>query len=338
MPTKTSIEWTDYTSNPIRFRTSDGRVVWACEKTSPGCKNCYADALSQRYTQRRAGEWNAATMATLTPFLDEKELHSLLHMKSLSGKRVFIGDMTDIFGDWVERWMLAHLFAVFALRPDVTWQVLTKRSSRLRELLNDESFRTEVDEFITMIAMDYEGDDRRTDDMRATAPDVLADTDWPLPNVWLGVSCEDQERANERIPELLQTPAAVRFISAEPLIGRINLHRIANPDGSGHASAIQGHHDDNRYEFDEQLDWVIVGGESGPGARPCDVAWIRSIVQQCQSVGVAAFVKQLGAMPIAGRSPHPDDMFIRLKSRKGGDPTEWTEDLRVREFPQEARS
>src|SRR4051794_20138161 len=103
---RTSIEWTDFTANPLKFRAPDGRIVWACEKVSPGCAHCYADSLSVRYTDRRAGDWNAGTMATLTPFLDEKELHKMLTAKTIGGKavsgsRCFVGDMTDIFGEWV---------------------------------------------------------------------------------------------------------------------------------------------------------------------------------------------------------------------------------------------
>src|SRR5579872_366503 len=99
---RSPIQWTDFTANPLKYRAADGRVVWACEKLSAGCKNCYAADLSLRYGGvRRAGEWNAATMAMLKPFLDENELHAMRTYKPASGQRVFVGDMTDIFGDWV---------------------------------------------------------------------------------------------------------------------------------------------------------------------------------------------------------------------------------------------
>jgi len=188
---------------------------------------------------------------------------------------------------------------------------------------------------------------------------------WPLPNVWLGVSAEDQQRADERIPLLLQTPAAVRFVSAEPLLGPIRFKQ-QNPDGFWPPNAPQPdvawlrHKDwpDDFQYWTTGLDWVIVGGESGPGARPMDLAWARSIVEQCKAAGVACFVKQLGAW-IAG----PDDGFVvqrwlmsdrvfvppligpmafarpdgahafGITDRKGGDPSEWPEDLRVREWP-----
>ena len=195
-------------------------------------------------------------------------------------------------------------------------------------------------------------------------------SNWPLPNVWLGVSVEDQAAADDRIPELLDTPAAVRFLSCEPLLEPVDLEpwlrRVATSGPGwrmtgGSAMAIA----------DIVLDWVIVGGESGPGARPCDLAWIRGIVAQCQAAGVSAFVKQLGSKPVtamrgswinelqrhgpdiqqpygrvacgackteecellwSGVRPHVE-RWLPLRDRAGRDMGEWPEDLRVREFP-----
>jgi protein gp37 len=142
---------------------------------------------------------------------------------------------------------------------------------------------------------------------------------WPIRNVWLGVSAENQETADERVPLLLQTPAAVRFVSAEPLLGHINFCYVPDDKTRPEYSA--------RYSPLGDLDWIIVGGESGPSARPCDVAWVRSIVEQCKEAGTACFVKQLGARPtILGLSAKTFD-------RKGGDMAEWPADLRVRQFP-----
>jgi protein gp37 len=354
---RTSIQWCDFSANPLKYRTADGRVVWACEKVSAGCTNCYAEHLSTRYGgARRAGDWNAATMKTLTPFLDEKELRAMLTSKAISGKRVFVGDMTDVFGEWVERWMLAQLIGAMALRYDVTWQVLTKRADRMRELLCDEGFRAEIYEWVEMLAMGDDGCDplaRTTDDLRANAPDVTGD-DWPIVNLWLGVSSEDQQRANERIPLLLQTPAAVRFVSAEPLIGPIDLSQFTFESCCGNASAgdyLNGEGPQCCGDPFPPLDWIIVGGESGHSARECDVNWIRSIVQQCAQGSVPCFVKQLGAKPFCevakvDVTPHADfgDEVVRyvepqrvaLRDRKGGDITEFPTDLRVRQFPRNA--
>jgi protein gp37 len=157
---------------------------------------------------------------------------------------------------------------------------------------------------------------------------------WPLPNVWLGTSVEDQEQADKRIPELRRTPAAVRWISAEPLLGDLDIDPYLVCSG-GHAAGqpcLPG------------LDLVIVGGESGPKARVCDIGWIRSIRDQCAAANVACFVKQLGSRPVGfGQFNHEDnegrgvsiggDSGRQLRHSHGGDPTEWPEDLRVRQMP-----
>jgi protein gp37 len=131
---------------------------------------------------------------------------------------------------------------------------------------------------------------------------------WPLPNVWLGVSVEDRASL-PRLDTLRETPAALRFVSIEPLLEDLGRIRLGG------------------------IDWVIVGGESGPGARPFDLAWARSTVQQCRAGGVPVFVKQLGAKPYDGDSLGHERYDLLLRDRKGADPAEWPEDLRVREFP-----
>lgn len=312
----TPIEWTDYSANPLKYRFPDGRVGWACEKLSPGCKFCYAEKLSTRYGgRRRAGEWNAATMATLTPFLDEAELRKMLTHQPARGKRCFIGDMTDIFGEWVPDDLLDRLFSdVLERRTDVVWQILTKRAKRLHEYL---SWRW--------------GDGRI-----------------PSRHIWIGTSAEDQQRADERIPILLQVPAAVRFVSAEPLLGPINLRdlqpmRGKKADGWGvqplihwpEWDALRGEVVRDRMGFGcNRLDWVIVGGESGKEARDCDITWIESIVQQCRNAGVAPFVKQLGSHPTGpGRLASGADPRYRIYGHKGNNMAAWPEHLRIREFP-----
>lgn len=172
--------------------------------------------------------------------------------------------------------------------------------------------------------------------------DLEAHLTWPLPNVWLGASAEDQDRADERIPELLGTPAAVRFLSCEPLLGPVDLatHKALDQDGS-----FAG------WRIAYGLHWVIVGGESGQDARPFDLAWARSVVQQCQAAGTAVFVKQLGAKPLCvdrelwerdGRSwetiePTGARVPMKMRDPKGGEMWEWPEDLRVREYPEVGR-
>jgi hypothetical protein len=192
----------------------------------------------------------------------------------------------------------------------------------------------------------------------------------PLPNVWLGTSVEDQHRADERIPHLLKCPAAVRFLSAEPLLGQIILHLPTRTFSSTYGPRCEhccnGDRCDDASHYDrphcpycrgtgngKPIHWVIAGGESGPHARPLNVEWIRSIVVQCKAAGVACFVKQMGARvqlrndtaPEWGRegdvlsweTEHPsyqgDIEIARLEDKKGGDMAEWPADLRVREMP-----
>lgn len=320
---KTGIEWTDYTSNPVKFRDGDCNVVWGCVHASPGCQHCYAETLAKRYG--RGGPFSVPTMNGLTPYLDDAELRRMLTYKPASGKRCFVGDMTDIFGEWVPDELLDRLFAVMALRTDVTWQVLTKRAARMQAYCKTLGRHHEVDR-VSLAA----------EAILPTGPGFmwdLVDGGWALPNVWLGVSVEDQERADERIPLLLQTPAAVRFISAEPLLGGIDIAK--------HRPGALGLH------------WAIIGGESGGGARPCCIWWIENLIRQCHDAGISPFVKQVGSMPLvtAARlrhwewrhiarpedkrfTQHSDNFWrVHLTDRKGGATSEWPEALRVREFP-----
>lgn len=356
---KTPIQWTTFSANPLKYRTADGRVVWACEKLSGGCTNCYAEALSHRYGgARRAGDWNAATMATLTPFLDEAELHKMRTAKtiggvSVAGSRCFLGDMTDIFGDWVSDDLLNRLFSqTLELRTDVTWQILTKRAERMQKYL---SWRW--------------GGGRI-----------------PSRHIHIGVSVEDQPTYDQRIGHLLRTPAAVRFLSVEPMLSGIDMRMggMSMPEYAPHNPL-------------PDINWCIVGGESGRQARPFDVVWARSIVQQCHAAGVAVFVKQFGANPFdsertacqfdsyeqwvnkarswlggissggvrykdvehvvcvdargrlcsigrdfmrardEGTFPVRACQAIDLRDSHGGDMAEWPADLRVRQFPEVAR-
>jgi protein gp37 len=252
-------------------------------------------------------------------FLDAKVLQEVLRRRKPT--KFFWCDMSDMFGDWVPDEWIAACFGVMAATPQHTHQVLTKRAERMREWfewMGREASEMSGPNAANICAVHAENHGAEIDWLGVTAP-------WPLPNVWLGVSAEDQQRADERIPHLLATPAAVRFVSAEPLIGRINLLKVPGLNKCGQAGV------DIIRSF-----WVIVGGESGPGARPCDVEWIRDIVRQCRVPGVPVFVKQLGKvcvedMPLPsggfGRSP------LRPRHSKGGDPAEWSNDLRVREFP-----
>lgn len=236
--------------------------------------------------------------------------------------RVFVNSMSDLFHDAVPDEFIAKVWAVMAATPQHTYQILTKRHGRMRSLLRDECrcgnghvpgihFCSRMND----VARWIDGVDSHA---------VYFDTPWPLPQVWLGVSVEDQKRAELRIPALPATPAAVRFVSAEPLLGPVDLSVVYARNGTLPIAPLDVAYDQDTGAVGRGIDWLIVGGESGPGARSCDPAWIRSLVGQCQAAGVPVFVKQLGSVWARQNS---------AGSSKGDNPDEWPADLRIREFP-----
>lgn len=361
MAGKSNIEWCTDTWNPIR----------GCSRVSVGCQNCYAERQAIR--QIKSGYAGLIQRTSHGPawtgevrLVPERLDQPLRWTKP---RRVFVNSMSDLFHEKVADETIDRVFAVMAMCPQHTFQILTKRPERMREYMGENdglSAPLRVERWV------FEARGISLDDRPASRLPGM----WPLKHVWLGVSVEDQATADERIPLLLQTPAAVRFVSYEPALAGVHFDRIIRNDG-WIVDCLQGiysrHHDegfDHPAAIEEcgggpRLDWVIVGGESGHGARPCDVAWIRSTVEQCRVAGVACFVKQLGARPfeqvpsihqigsagalaaINERRAHipgwtlthtvdGKSVFFRslsLCDRKGGDPAEWPEDLRVREMP-----
>jgi len=282
MSHETKIEWTDRATNPIRYRDAAGRDVWACVKVSAGCKNCYAEATALRFEKGQA--FSPQNMAKLTPYLRDKEVKELLSPKKTpAGSKVFVGDMTDVFGEWVTPDLIDGLFGVFARRPDVVFQVLTKRPERMARHLCG-------------MGSDWEGRIRGTS--QGLPIPFEQDVPWPLPNVWLGTSVEDQAAADERIPHLLRVPAAVRFLSMEPLLGPVRIDELLVPHGDAQAviCPLTGEWAPREPSpvGDGVIHWVIVGGESGHGARPMHPMWARSLRDQCQAAGVPFFFKQHG--------------------------------------------
>jgi protein gp37 len=294
MGTKTKIEWCDHTFNPWR----------GCTKVSPGCANCYAETQAKRnpsvlgvwgdrgtrvvaseYYWQQPLKWDRDGLPC-TCGADRTGPSAEAHDADCQTRRrprVFCASMADVFEDRPELVRPRdRLFGVIRDTPHLDWLLLTKRPENFRILMT-----------------------------ASMAP-------WP--NVWLGVSVEDQARADERIPILLETPAAVRFLSVEPLIGLVDLTRHLFPEPIP-ASLLGRPHS-------RGIDWTIIGGESGPGARRCDTVWIQRLVEQCKDAGVACFVKQLGAHPLMRNG-----VKMRLVDKKGGDPAEWPADLCVREFP-----
>lgn len=323
MSETSAIEWTDATWNPVR----------GCTKVSAGCKHCYAETFSERFRGVKGHPFEQGFDLRLVPAALAKPL------TWKKPRRIFVNSMSDLFHRDVPDEYIAAVFGVMAACPQHTFQVLTKRAERLpRWFRGIADMATQGPRpLCAALASQYVN--------KGWPLPLPAGVPWPLPNVQMGVSTEDQDTADERIPHLLATPAVVRFVSAEPLLGPIRLDEITLPDDLAAAArlsraqinALTDRDDEHVYNVHAKLDWVIVGGESGPGARPFDLAWGRGIVEQCRAAGVPVFVKQVGANPIE-RQPgqaatDPNAFLIQLKSRKGGDMAEWPVDLQVREFP-----
>ena len=267
MGERSHIEWTDATWNPIT----------GCTVVSPGCTNCYAMKLAGTRLQHhpsRAGLTKASKAGPV--WTGEVRFNEQWLTQPLKWKRprmIFVCAHGDLFHESVPDEWIDRVFAVMALAPQHTFQVLTKRSKRMQEYLSSTGLMMRVTHAGARMMDDGDG-----------AYSQLANTDWPLPNVLLGVSVEDQKRADERIPDLLATPAAVRWISAEPLLGPVDLSAYAEMAGCDTMMGISN----------PGLDWVIVGGESGHGARPMHPDWARSLRDQCAADGVAFYFKQWG--------------------------------------------
>lgn len=367
------IQWTDQTWNP----------VVGCTPVSPGCLNCYAAAEAPRLGRMGARQYVGVTVARTERGGDRRDVFNgtVRTVGDQLGKplrrkkptRYFIASMGDLFHEAVPFGFIDQVFAVMALCPQHTFQVLTKRPERMAEYLNG------VDLYKIGRASEsvpfYKGSHANfTYADPSDGPRVFFPRVWPLPNVWLGTSAEDQARLDERVPHLLRCPAVVRFLSCEPLLR--TLPWLANAIGpqlecpcgemwiggiGGPLDACPGCRSLVSPER-PRIDWVIVGGESGPQARPCRVDAVRSVVRQCRTAGVPVFVKQLGSVVwdrndagfdgdpgdawdenrTRGVIHHPDGdatvyqgapVRVLLHDRKGGDLDEWPEDLRVREFP-----
>lgn len=288
MPQKTSISWTDMSSSLIRVvRKDNDKWGWGCVKVSPGCVHCYAETMNKRFGTGLP--FNVQSLERVEFSFNEKEATKVSKLKTRN--KIFICDMTDVFGEFIPFEMAARIWDLMFSSPTQTFQVLTKRPERMVEFMNmfteDRGIDDSEEPLIT-----FDSDNVRR---YLCAPDQ-----WPLSNVWLGTSVENQKQT-ARVEYLVKTPASVRFLSVEPLLEPIEL-----PDLTG-------------------IHWLIVGGESGRGARQCELQWIRNIVQQGKEAGVACFVKQLGT-DLAKR--------LHLKDYKGADMAEWPDDLKLQELPQ----
>ncbi|EHR48918.1 bacteriophage protein gp37 [Saccharomonospora marina XMU15] len=282
MSATTGIEWTDATWNPVT----------GCTTVSAGCDHCYAKTFAERWRGTKGHHFERGFDVQLRP--DKLELP----LRWRKPRKVFVNSMSDLFHADVPDEYIARVFAVMALTPQHTYQILTKRHARMRSLLSNVNFAHLVAE-------------------QGRAHHIGCQQDWlavgamlgrePLPNVWLGVSVENQQWADIRIPALLDTPAAVRFLSCEPLLGPVDLtawlkhpqHACDRCDPGGPMDWHSGHlwglcrcpcHPPRP----ARPNWVIAGGESGHGARPMHPDWARSLRDQCHVAGVPFLFKQWG--------------------------------------------
>jgi len=305
----TKIEWTDQTWNPIT----------GCTPVSPGCAHCYARRMAKRLAGR-CGYPAAPHEFEVT--LHPERLNEPLGWKK--PRRVFVCSMGDLFHEDVPDEYVDAVFAVMAVAEQHTFQVLTKRPERMyrwSQSLYTRSLRYpapgkrsvsytygQIGEMLRAGALEYGvrlGPINRS---------------FPLPNVWLGVTAENQEQANQRIPLLLATSAAVRFVSVEPMLGAINLTRIEIMNAQYPLlNALTGMRrrvvfrtnthevcicDEDNYPNSPRLDWVICGGETGPNARPMDGALALSLLEQCQGAGMPFFYKGAGTACYRKDDPH----------------------------------
>jgi protein gp37 len=290
MADKTKILWADATLNP----------AYGCSKVSPACDNCYAARMADRMAHNvqvcqyfegltdKNHEWTGRV--NLFPERMEQAL------KWMRPRRIFVGSMTDLFHEDVPVDFLDQVFAVMAMACQHTFMILTKRPDRMRQYIKG----------VQGVPIDSPRDFVLFDSWRAVHGEHYGQRLWPLPNVWLGVTVENQAMDDARIPILLDTPAAKRFVSIEPMLGTVDLgHHLTscfgcgnqgstemclNRPGSGHDLCRACGKGDNP----NGLDWVICGGETGPGARPLRPDWARGLRDQCAAADVPFMFKQWG--------------------------------------------
>lgn len=294
---KSKIEWTEKTWNP----------VLGCSKVSEGCRNCYAMSMSARIanaardredpTAIQQGYMKVVKQDENGKYLPKwtndiaiipERLEDPLNWQKPS--MVFVNSMSDLFHPDVPYWFIDQVFTTMALADIHIFQVLTKRPERMADYLSGFQSRIPMNESV----------------------------EWPLPNVWLGTSVENQEAADKRIPYLLECPSAVRFLSCEPLLGPVDLFNVRVPaygfqyhslnvlDGVARSRSEIG---EMRTESFGKVDWIIAGGESGLNARPMHPDWAKSLRDQCQEAGTAFFFKQWGAWMVTTNGSSPEDEF-----------------------------
>jgi protein gp37 len=293
----TSIEWATKVWNPLR----------GCSKVSEGCHNCYAMRQAHRFSGQgmpyegltRATEYGPQWTGNVKLVPDML----VQPLKWQRPERIFVNSMSDLFHQEVPDDFIWSVFEIMAQSQQHTFQILTKRPERMKEMLTNRFWRDLGTPKRPFFARIVKGEQR--------------EGDMPcLPNVWLGVSVENQKSADERIPLLLQTQAAIRFLSMEPLLGHVDLSAeyLTSKLGSFPFPKL---HPIHRTRFINLIDWVIVGGESGHKARPMHPDWVRSIRDQCQEAGVPFFFKQNGEWVVGRRMQEIEIPGIVEESRNG---------------------
>lgn len=333
----TSISWTDYSSNPLKYRDPDGNIVHACVHKSGGCSKCYAEALAGRWG-RKGLPFTAENMKRLTPFMDEKEIRAILTCKAASGKRCFPFDMTDLAGEWISDALIDQAFAFMALRPDIEFQILTKRIERLLEYVRKPGVASDVaDVAKAQFAANFKPSHPLPTEIKVYPMGPMVDgqpefgcrwfIQWPLPNVLIGTSIEDQANLDLRYPAIAQIKQLKwrTFLSLEPLLGPVDMgfgrwirvtqmvrsdlpFRDVEPVQPGIYRADSNKHGalsvnglgikPGEFERMPDADWAIIGGESGHHAREFDIEWAISAIHQCRQYGIVPFLKQLGSNPV----------------------------------------
>lgn len=297
MGDKTRIGWTESTWNPVT----------GCTKVSDGCTNCYAETFAERWRGIPGHIYEGGFDLQLRPARLEEPL------AWRRPRRVFVNSMSDLFHDQIPDDYIAKVFAVMACTPRHTYQLLTKRHGRMRSWLNNDLMRLKVYNEAHALAH-----------RMPSFPD--ASVPWPLPNLWVGVSVEDQHWADIRIPALIDTPAAVRWLSMEPLLGHVDIANWLDRMeyvGRGDADGVVGNQPATASIYRPSIGWVVVGGESGHGARYMHPDWALAIRFLCADLRVPFFFKQAGNL-------------LAREWGMGGKGEDWDSlpvDLAVREYP-----
>lgn len=266
----------------IQWTEKTWNPVVGCTRVSPGCQHCYAERMAKRLIAMGQDKYTGTVdkNGRWTGVLNFDHNSLSIPLRHKKPEVWFVDSMSDLFHEQVSQEWLIEVWKVMRDTPQHTYQILTKRADVMEERVKG-----------------------------------LVETFGILPNVWLGVSVENQEYADKRIYHLINTPAAIRFLSCEPLLGLVDL-----------SYWLIKYHESQKVR-PWHIDWVIIGGESGPGARPFHLEWARGIIDECQAADVAVFMKQVGSNPVMDNVGYP------IKDHKGGDMSEWPEWLRVREMP-----